>query len=182
MKRRELIKIVTLATGSVLSVPLMNSLLVSCKDVPSINDEIYVLQFFNEEDFLFVKSLIDTILPKTESPSATEVGVHKIIDTMVGTVYKPLDRIDFEKRFLALKKYLKSTSENELLALQNLSTSSNERDEIAKRSLLELKQHTIAYYLTTEEISKKYLNYLPIPGKYKPCISLDEVDGKAWAI
>ena len=57
MKRSELIKLVTLATGSLLSVPLMNSLLVSCKDVPLKNDGDYILQFFNEEDFLFVKTL-----------------------------------------------------------------------------------------------------------------------------
>ncbi len=45
--------------------------------------------FFDQEGHTILKATIDKILPKTESPSATEVGVYKIIDTMVGTVYKP---------------------------------------------------------------------------------------------
>ena len=181
MKRRELIKLVTLATGSVLSAPLLNSLLVGCKDVPSKYGEDYILQFFNEEDFLLVKSLMDTILPETDSPSATDVGVHQIMDTMIGTVYKPSERVAYKKRFLALKQYLTST-ENQLVDLQNLAKSTNENDENAKGALLDLKQQTVAYYLSTEKIAKNYLNYLPIPGQYKPCISLGEVDGKAWAL
>lgn len=173
---------VTLATGSVLSVPLMNSLLVSCKEVPSKIDGSYILQFFSEEDFSVVKSLIDTILPKTDSPSASDVGVHQIIDIMVGTVYSPSERVDYKKRFSVLKRYFKSSSQNQLASLQDLSKSTSENEEVAKTALLELKQQTVAYYLSTEEIAKNYLNYLPIPGKYKPCISLDEVNGKAWAI
>ena len=182
MKRRELIKLVTLATGSVLSVPLLNSLLVGCKNVPSKNEGEYILQFFNEDDFSLVRSLIDIILPETDSPSATDVGVHQIMDTMIGTVYKPSERVDYKKRFLALKQYLKTSPKNLLVGLQNLTKSTNENDKIAKRALLELKQQTVAYYLSTEKIAKNYLNYLPIPGQYKPCISLDEVDGKAWAL
>ena len=182
MKRRELLKLVTLATGSVLSVPLLNSLLVGCNDVPSKYGGEYILQFFDEDDFLLVTSLIDTILPETDSPSASDVGVHQIMDTMIGTVYKPSERVDYKKGFLTLKKYLEASTENQLVALQNLTKSTNEGDKTAKLALLELKQQTVAYYLSTEKIAKNYLNYLPIPGEYKPCISLDEVDGKAWAL
>ncbi|RLD85575.1 MAG: hypothetical protein DRJ07_02755 [Bacteroidetes bacterium] len=182
MERRELIKLVSLATGSLLAVPLTNSLLVSCKeDIPK-NDGNYSLQFFNFEDFILVKKLIDVILPQTDSPSATGVGVHKIIDMMVGTVYKPTERDNYNSAFKALKKHLNSSSKNQLTALQDLSKSLNENDNDAKMALLDLKQQTVAYYLTTEAISKKYLNYLPIPGKYEPCISLDDVNGKAWAL
>jgi len=46
----------------------------------------------------------------------------------------------------------------------------------------QIRQQTISYYLSTEEINTKYLNYLPVPGKYQPCISLEEAGGKAWAI
>jgi len=31
--------------------------------------------------------LFSTIMPKTDTPSATSVGVHQMIDRMVGTVY-----------------------------------------------------------------------------------------------
>ncbi len=40
----------------------------------------------------------------------------------------------------------------------------------------------IILYLSTEEIGLNFLNYLPIPGPYESCISLEEVNGKAWAL
>jgi len=181
MKRRELIKLVTLSTGAVLSAPLLGSLFTSCKEAPKIADADYVLQFFNQEEFSLLRALIDTILPKTDSPSATKVGVHKIIDTMVATVYKPSDRATYKKKFLTLKDYLGNSSTDLLEKLQKLSNSSEENDIEAKTALLELKQQTIAYYLSTEEIGKNYLNYLPVPGNYEPCISLEEAGGKLWA-
>ncbi len=46
----------------------------------------------------------------------------------------------------------------------------------------QLRQQTISYYLSSEEICTNYLNYLPVPGKYEPCITLEEAGGKAWAI
>ena len=137
--------------------------------------------FLTIEDFLLIKKLIDIILPKTDSPSATEAGVHKIIDAMVGTVYKPLDRSNYKKDFLALKKYLNSNGKDSFKVLQNLSESSDKNNIPAKKAFLNLRQQTIAYYLSTEEIGKNYLNYLPVPGEYEPCISLEEAGGKLWA-
>jgi len=182
MDRRELIKMVSLATGSVLSAPLLSSILVSCKDDIPKNEEDYILQFFNKEDFSLVKKLIDVILPKTDSPSATEVGVHQMIDLMIGTVYKPKDSVNYSKHFAALKNYLDSSSESHIKTLGKLSNSNNEKNKSARKAFMDLKQQTVAYYLSTENIATNYLNYLPIPGKYEACISLDEVGGKAWAL
>jgi len=53
---------------------------------------------------------------------------------------------------------------------------------LAKAALLDIKQQAVAYYLSTKEIATNYLNYLPIPGEYEPCISLESVNGKVWAI
>lgn len=180
MERREVLRLVSLATGAAISAPLLGSLLSSCKTDIKKDDLDYALQFFSKEEFAKIKSLVNTILPKTDSPSATDVGVHQVIDTMVGNVYSERRQKSYTERFNALVSYLDTSSENELAALQNLSKSSENED--AKRAFLNLKQQTIAYYLTTEEIGKNYLNYLPVPGEYEPCISLEEVGGKAWAL
>lgn len=180
MKRREVIKLVSLATGAALSIPLMSSLLVGCKTDIKKEDINYTLQFFSAKEFAKIKSIVNTILPKTDSPSATDVGVHKIIDDMVGNVYSADQQKSYKNELAILTQYLDSSSENELNALQSLIESSNNED--AKSAFLNLKQQTIAYYLTTEEIAKNYLNYLPIPGKYEPCITLEEVGNKAWAL
>lgn len=182
MERRELIKLVSLATGSLLSAPLMGSLIVGCKGDISVDDQNYQLLFFEQKDFSLVQKLVDIILPKTDSPSASEVNVHKTIDLMIGTVYKPEQRRQYLVHFFKLKEYLESSKKEDLITLNTLSKSDDDRDKLAKKALMDLKQQTIAYYLSTEVIAKNHLNYLPIPGKYEACISLDEVNGKAWAL
>ncbi|HMC01463.1 MAG TPA: gluconate 2-dehydrogenase subunit 3 family protein, partial [Flavobacteriaceae bacterium] len=138
-------------------------------------------QFFNDEGFSLIKNLVDTILPRTDSPSATDVGVHQMIDTIVGKVYTKEQQQNFTKRFSSLKSYL-GNSKNYTESLQELLNPSEENNKLAQEALLDLKQQTVLYYLNTKEISTTYLNYLPVPGKYKACISLEEVDGKAWAL
>ncbi len=188
MQRREVIKLVTLATGAAISAPLMSSLLTGCKKPAEEVGKDYALTYFNGNEFQHVKTIADIILPKTDSPSATDVGVHKIIDIMVGTVYRPHEKENYTKRFSSLMKYLNDSeflkadlSEQEAI-LNQLITSSEDKDKMAQGAFLELKQQTIAYYLSTEEIATKHLNYLPVPGKYEPCITLEETGGKAWAI
>ena len=180
MERRELIKLVTLATGAVLTVPLSSALLTSCKKVERVKDIHYTLQFFNKEDFALLQNLLELILPKTDSPSAIDVGVHQIMDTMMGTVYSPDQKKRFSEMFSALKEQI--TPDIKLETLQSLSKSSEEKDNLAKAALLDIQQQAIVYYLSTKEISTNYLNYLPIPGEYESCISLESVGGKSWAI
>ena len=180
MKRRELIKLMTLATGAVLSVPLSSSLLTACKKVEHVKDSDYTLQFFNDQEFSFVKNLLEIILPKTDSPSAIDVGVHQIIDTMIGIVYSPEQQKTFTERFVALTNYM--DHENQSDKVESLLKSDEEKDKLAKVAFLDIKQQAVAYYLSTKEIATNYLNYLPIPGVYEACISLESVDGKAWAL
>jgi hypothetical protein len=180
MKRRELIKLITLATGAVLSVPLSSSLLTACKKVKHVKDSDYTLQFFNDQEFSFVKNLLEIILPKTNSPSAIDVGVHQIIDTMIGTVYSPDQQNTFTEMFADLTQYM--DSDNLSNKVQHLLKSEKEKDKLAKSSLIDIKQQVVAYYLSTEEIATNFLNYLPVPGVYESCITLESVDGKAWAI
>jgi spore maturation protein CgeB len=180
MKRRELIKLMTLATGAVLSVPLSSSLLTACKKVKHVKDSDYTLQFFNDQEFSFVKNLLEIILPKTNSPSAIDVGVHQIIDTMIGTVYSPDQQNTFTEMFTDLTQYM--DSDNLSNKVQRLLKSEKEKDKLAKSSLIDIKQQVVAYYLSTEEIATNFLNYLPVPGVYESCITLESVDGKAWAI
>ena len=185
MERREVIRLVSLATGAAISAPLMGSLFTSCKKEVEKTDENYTLLFFKEDEFNMVTSFVDTILPKTDSPSATDVGVHKIIDNMVAVAYRPNEKKAYAEKISSLMEFLSEKNFSSLDSAQQKEVlkdlNKNSSEEI-KAAYLELKQQTIAYYLSTEEIGEKYLNYLPVPGKYEPCITLEEAGGKAWAI
>ena len=181
MKRRAILKYTALATGAAISAPLFSSLLVGCKSEITETGATDQLQFFNQEEFALVKELVDLILPKTDSPSASEVGVHQMIDRMVGTVYLEEDQASYRKGFEALAKYLKGKNFQQLAADKKLPLLQNpEGSEITQKAILDLRQQTVAYYLSTEEVATNFLNYLPIPGAYDACIKLEAVDGKAW--
>lgn len=185
MKRRTLLKYTSLATGAAVGAPLMGILLSGCQ--PEVVDN-YVPTFFTPEEYGQVKALLDLILPKTDSPSATEVGVQQIMDKMLAEVYTAEEQTEFREGYLALSTHLaeagffKMKKEKQLAFLKILGQSEDELLEKAKAAFVDLKQQAIAYYLSTKEVATQFLNYLPVPGKYEPCISVAEVGGKAWAI
>jgi len=187
MDRRAILKYTALITGAAISAPLASSLIVACQaDYPySDNAEERELHFFGTDDFKMISKIIDIILPETDSPSATQVGVHKMIDQMLGLVYTKREQEDYQQQLNGLKSYLKErnfgvlSSNDSLEVLSSLEKAND--NEANKQAFLNLKQQTIAYYLSTEEIGTKFLNYLPIPGDYEACISVESVGNKVWA-
>jgi len=191
MKRREILKYTALLTGAAISTPLLLSL-ESCKSDNTALTNTDSLRFFDKNQMNLIKHIIDTILPKTDSPSASEVGVHFTIDQMVGEVYNEEDQKTYAANFSKFTEFLKNEVKDlpfqkleeskKIDILTGLSTSENPDLTDAKEGFLALKQQTIAYYLSTEEIATNYLNYLPVPGQYEGCITLESVGGKAWAL
>ena len=185
MNRREIIQYTALASGAAVCSPLLSLLLSSCSTDPSKLEPGEGLSFFNKTDFELIKELADFVLPRTESPSASEVKVPELIDRIVGTAYRDDERKRFEDQFASFKGFLEqkgfgNLNQEEKIALLNaISDSSNQE---AKSGFIQFKQLTVAFYLSTEVIATTYLNFLPVPGTYEPCISLDDVDRKAWAI
>lgn len=197
MNRREVLRYTAWITGSAISASLASAILSGCSEHSTEQTQATsaknsssssLLHFFTPEQFSLVGLLADTILPRTDSPSATDVKVHITVDSMLGQVFDSANQASFKSKWLALENYL---SQQQFLTLEppaqvetlrSLELSQNDTFTNAKKGLVEFKQQVIAYYLTTEEIGKNFLNYLPIPGVYKPCISVDEVNNKAWAI
>ena len=185
MKRRELIKYTAYATGAAVCTPLLSTILSGCSTEGVENKSDYVPAFFSQDEFSLVKELIDIILPATDSPAASEVGVHKIIDKLVSEAYRPDELEGYKLRFSAFVDYLSKSNFSDLNSNEKKSFL-NEIDqsagEDARSGFLELKQQTVAFYLSTEKIAKTYLNYLPVPGEYEACITVESVGNKAWAI
>jgi hypothetical protein len=91
----------------------------------------------------------------------------------------------YANRFSSLVNYLNSegfdeADEDEKFVILKKADQS-EQGEVRK-AYLDFKQQTISYYLTSEVIGEKILNYLPVPGAYEPCIPLESVGGKIWSI
>ncbi|MEN0037069.1 MAG: gluconate 2-dehydrogenase subunit 3 family protein [Cellvibrio sp.] len=197
MNRREVLRYTAWITGTAVSASLASAILSGCSEQSAeqnqakgtgISANSNLLHFFTPEQFALVGLLADTILPRTDSPSATDVKVHVTLDSMLGQIFDSNYQATFKTQWLALERYLgqqkflQLSPTDQVETLKSLELSQSEDVTSAKKALVEFKQQVIAYYLTTEEIGEKFLNYLPIPGFYKPCISVNEVNNKAWAL
>ena len=177
-------------SGAVIAAPLAMSLLSGCKTDSASTTVDFQPSFFDEDSFKFVNTIVDIIIPKTDSPSATEAGVPAIIDHMVDKVYTKDQQQEYKAGFNKLKAHLNREEgflilkpTVQIAMIQNLEDAqSNPSLKAEREAYINLKQQTVAYFLSNEKISETYLNYLEVPGAYVGCISLEETGGKAWAI
>lgn len=196
MNRRQILQYTAWITGTAVSAPLAGALLSGCSKSDNNgtaatvggDSGLPVLHFFSPDQFGRVKHLADTILPRTDSPSASDVNVHITVDSMLGLVFAEPHQRTFKHNWLALERYLEQSgfaqqdAERQAELLRTLELSTDAANADARQGLLDFKQQVIAYYLTTEEVGRNFLNYVPIPGSYEPCISVDDVNNRAWAI
>ena len=108
MNRREILKYTALATGATLSGSLVSIILSGCGSdaADKAMADGYQPKFFSEDEMAQLRSLIDVIMPKTDSPSASEVGVHRIMDSMAGDVYDEEQKAKYRKGFSSLSQHL----------------------------------------------------------------------------
>ena len=165
-------------TGTAVSMPFATIFISGCtpaKDAANTIDH----AAFDDDQFAFLTRLVDTILPKTDSPSASEVGVPDMIDHMIGHVFPEEMRTSSKSQIDLLHTSL-SESDDLLASLRSLEV--GDASSPVRQAYLAVKEQAVAYYLTTEEIGTTYLNYLPVPGPFQGCITLEEAGGKAWAL
>ena len=191
MNRREILKFAASLTGSALIAPLsanlLNNLTASRSASIAGNGSLTQPEFFSPQQFTLITHIMDVILPRTDSPSASDVKTNWIMDNMFNTVFKDKYKMRFMKNFkllethLAKQHFLNQSASSQLAMLLELETEHKDKRDNVHRAFTDIKQQTISYYLATETIAEQHLNYLPIPGAYTACVSLEEVGGKAWA-
>ena len=153
---------------------------------------------FLEQNQLLLAALVDTIIPKTDTPGALEAKVDEFVILMI----KECSAITIQNKFIEGLKNLKKSvkikyeinfeelaiSERELILL-NMENSEFHLNKYAKKlksrllgkSFLEiLKSLTVEGYCTSEQGATRALNYIDIPGAYRGCTSLNK-NQNAWA-
>ncbi|WP_371193815.1 gluconate 2-dehydrogenase subunit 3 family protein [Glaciecola sp. SC05] len=187
MERRDILKLAAALTGSAMLSPLTSSLLYASVNDASAGTLNRTPAFFSKEVYAQLTQVMDVILPRTDTPSASDVKVPSIMDNMFNKVFKHGYRDEFLKRFALLQGYLaeqnfaSADADAQLSIIKGIEAKSYNKQDPVYRAYIDLKQQTISYYLATEEVAEKHLNYLPIPVQYIPRISVKEVGGKAWA-
>ncbi len=94
MERRSALKNMGLAFGYAVATPTLLGLLQSCKDKAPYAE--WVPSFLSKDQGYALAQTVDIILPKTDTPSATEMNVHVFIDSYFDVVM-PEDKLAFVK-------------------------------------------------------------------------------------
>lgn len=190
MDRRKALRNIGLTTGFVVATPSLLSLLQSCKsDVAT-----WAPEYLTADEGLVVKSLVDIFLPKTDTPSASEVNVPQFIDVYMKEVPMPEEQQEMRSKFDKLIAKLKAdygenlgkvTEENYKAVLDTYLAKGEKTgdDKDIAEILGNLKWMTINAYRNSEVVGETILAYDPVPGAYIGCAPLQELTGgKSWSL
>ena len=197
MDRRAALKKTAVVAGSAALAPSLFSLLQSCQQQPRLGWEPIFLSIDQAE---LISTLVDTLLPRTETPGALDMKVDMFIDVVFAKLFDTkgqdkviaeMDRFDelcteiFGSKFTEL-----NTTDREEYLKQKESQSGKFNGKVWGTAVGDqkpvgfyrtIKSLALWGYFSSEEIGKNVLSYDPIPGEYLGCIPLSDI-GNTWSL
>lgn len=206
MNRRTALQSIGLGMGYTLSAGAFIGFVQSCQSPQTVEEVAtkWVPNFFKESDTQMMGQLLDLILPKTDTPSATEAGVLEIMDNVINRLFKQEDKDTFAKGLdlfntrLGKEGDLKEKMLGVLTGISEMSGEklggvmallNKEKSEVSPSEMDDyhyykfistVREMGISSYFSSELIGKDHLAYLPVPGVYEGCIDIDE-NTKTWS-
>lgn len=187
MDRRELLKMIGLATGA--AVLGGEFFLTGCKSSPSVGGP-----SFTPADIAFLDEVAETILPATNSPGAKEAKVGTFITVMVNDCYdaenqkifhEGIGKLDGLSKKTHGKPFMESTPEERTALLVTLDKEAKEYQKSKKEGdrdhyFTMMKQQTLLGFFTSKEGATQALRYVAVPGRYDGDLPYKKGD-RAWA-
>ena len=197
MDRRKVLRQTSWLAGAAITAPAMLSLLQSCKSESRLN---WQPTFLANDEAEFISSIVDIILPKTDTPGALDVNVDVFLDRLWAETADETTQAEVKKDIVDFNDNCKETygsvfakcsKEDQQKALEAAEAASGTFNynfwggAAGKQEPVgfyrNLKSTAIWAYLSSEEIGKNVLSYDPVPGGYDGCIAADSV-GNKWAL
>ncbi|MEE3147631.1 MAG: gluconate 2-dehydrogenase subunit 3 family protein, partial [Bacteroidota bacterium] len=111
MKRRQVLKNLGLGAGYVIAAPAVFNILQSCKSEPKSDWEPV---FMNAANGYALTQVLDVILPKTDTPGASELNIAQFIDSYMDEVAGDKQREEFKAGANAFALSFKENFDKEL--------------------------------------------------------------------
>lgn len=136
-------------------------------------------------------ALVDVIIPRTDTASASEVDTHGVIDDQLAKCESREAARDFiqnlnqvsELSFSSQGSAFEDLDEKKQHALMlALANGASPFEKVSDSFFSQLKSLTVMSYYTSEEGGSKDLVYDPIPGGYNGHFKVSDNQGKAFSI
>lgn len=197
MKRREALKKTALLGGSAAVSTSLLTLLQSCQQQSRLG---WQPRFLSEDHAQLVSSLVDALLPATDTPGGLDVKVDMFIDLVFARMYdetarqQAVEEMDrFNERCVARfgNAFHRLDTDKKVAVLQAEEAGAPRFNgsvwgtPVGKQQPVgfyrTFKSLAVWGYCTSEEIGRSVLKYDPIPGDYLGCIPFSDV-GKVWSL
>lgn len=185
MNRRELLKMITAATGyAMIGSPLLLSGCVSGA---------YTSEVFSADDVSLLAEVSETIVPRTDTPGAKDAEVAPFMTKIVDNCYSDPDQMTFHAGLRALRdeslarfsspfESLSDEHRTALLTDLDIQARDYQRPEGGSAHYFTMiKQLTLFSYFTSEIVQTQVLRHVPTPGRFDGCYPYQPGE-KAWAI
>jgi gluconate 2-dehydrogenase gamma chain len=178
ISRREVIRRAALAAGVVLSPAWLSSI-----DGARVSAQTTAL---SANHLALAGAVADRILPRTDTPGASDVGVPAFINLLFGefmsdteraTLTEGLDRVDAASRSAHGAGFTTVTTDQQDAVLRTIARAEQAQPQGFFRLI---RSATILGYFTSEQVGRNVLHYDPIPGRYDACVPLSEVGNRNW--
>lgn len=171
MERRVVLKSLAIAAGSLVSLPAWANGWSKASVLPT-------QPYLSLAESELLATLVDTILPTTDTPGAKALNVHLFVEKMVADCYEKPFQETFKNGLQAIdpitmkqygRSFLTCDTPQRLSIIRQFQTSA---DATEKEFFSTLKSLTIQGYTTSEYVMTKHLNYVMAPGHYYGCVPL----------
>jgi hypothetical protein len=191
INRREALKRSAYVLGTALMAPTVAGVLQGCSPRPDLP---WTPTFFSEDQARLINTVSDIIMPKTDTPAASELGVPGFIEQLVSTIYSAEDQERFMNNLAIFemgaaesmsKSFNKlSPEEQEEYVQSQHSKIANQRMSKKEQPFIwQVKELVITGYCLTEVGATQLLQHVMIPTRYDGCIPLSEAgNGKTWSM
>lgn len=188
MQRRDVLRL--LATGTALQLAPHHWLLVA-RQARAMLAETPSARTLNPHQAATLKVMADLLIPRTDTPGASDVAVSDFIDLILTEWYQPSERdqflrglaaVDSRTRDLFAKDFVECSPEQQMEMFMELGAKMLENSGSGKtrRSFVgpvppspnfyaDFRRLTLTAYYTSEAGATKELNFEIIPGEYHGC-------------
>lgn len=128
----------------------------------------------SDAQMLLVRAVADTIIPRTDTPSATDVGVHQFVEVIVAEQLTEAERSAAEAGLAAIDDLAMSTGgvvfadltpEQRASVMQALEA--GDRGVEPAKTYWRLKGLVVHGYFTSEPVMKQVMNHQVMPGTFQ---------------
>lgn len=171
MQRRSAIKNLALTIGGTIVLPAW----ANAWSKESLQNNTFKISYSQEA---LLAEIVETIIPKTDTPGAKELGADKFILKMVADCYDKKSQDIFAKGLVSVdelskkeyaKTFVESDSKQKLDILKKMSTSQNSDD---KGFIQLVKGLTIDGYLVSEYVMTNLRIFEMVPGRFHGCVPI----------